>query len=144
MLFKPRFVYNNGGVVTITLTIAQRLWAPSEGGGIAGEDTSAAGVPESYVVRYDHTVDVIIRFTDAERVAVLNFIEWALKNKGTTFTFRFDADDAGTEYTMYLVSPKANDVVQPRRDNGAPWVWELGLTMRNSAGTRIHVPLVIA
>lgn len=141
MKWQPRIAYNNGGVVTINLSIPQRWWEPEEGVGMGDEDVSAAGVPISYVVRYDHAVNVTLRFTDAERASVMAWIEWAMRNRGTAFTFRLDQNDAATEYSVYLEAPKLEDRVRPSRDSSAPWVWELDVTLRSSTGTRIHASL---
>lgn len=135
----PRFSYNAGTI--LTLTYPQRFWEPEEGIGMGDEDVSASGVPESYWVRYDQACGVTIRFLDSERVAVMTMLEWMVKNKGTAWFYRFDAANAGTEYSVYLETPRVGDRIKPRRDTRAPWLWELDLLIRSSNGTRIHQAL---
>lgn len=139
MKWNPRIAYNYGAAVTINLTLSSSLYEPEEGaeGELADEDTSAAGIPESYVVRWDQCANVTLRFTDAEAVSVRTFLELAVKNKGTSFTFRLDQNDAATSYTCYLERPRAGERIKFRRVDDGPW-WEVDITIRSTNGTRIH------
>lgn len=139
MKWNPMISYDVGPT-ELTLSLAQRLWEPEEGVGYGDEDESAAGVIVSYVARYDYAVRVVLRFTDDERVSVMQFVEWALKNKGEAVLYRFDAADVASEFSVYVEHPRTGERARPTRDSRAPWVWELPLVLRSSNGTRIHVP----
>ena len=142
MRWQPRVVYNAPGV-TINFLLPQHFWEPEEGAGFGDEDISAGGVPLSYVVRYDQMVNVVLRWRETEHVAVMTWLEWCMKNKGIPFTFRLDQNDAATEYSMYLHSPKTGEMLRPRRPPNAPHTRELDMTLRTSNGARVHNALVI-
>jgi hypothetical protein len=141
MRYLPKIVYN---AVTLNFTVRPRFWEPEEGAGLGDEDVSAAGVPESYWVRWDQACKITLRFKDTERADVMAWLEWAMKNKGTPFTFRFDSADAGTEYSVYLESPKTGERCRPTRNQNAPWTWEVEVTIRSTNSTRINVPIPLS
>lgn len=138
MKFAPLITYDTPSVF-LPLTLSQKWWEPEEGVGFGDEDETDAGMPHSYVVRYDQRVGATLRFTDDERVAVMQFIEWAMKNRETSFLFRFDQNDAGTEFEVYLETPAPGEMVRPTRGT-AFWTWELPVMLRSVAGERFNVP----
>lgn len=139
MKWCPMISYDVGPTELI-FSLSQRLWEPEEGVGYGDEDESGAGIIVAYVARYDYAVRVVLRFTDDERIAVMTFIEWALKNKGEAILYRFDVDDINSEFAVYVEQPHVGERVRPTRDTDAPWVWEVPIMLRSSNGTRIHVP----
>lgn len=125
---------------TLLFTIQQRWWEPEEGVGFGDEDESDAGVPHSYVVRYDRAVRVVIRFTDDEYEDVMAAMKWIMEHKSEGFYYRFDQLDAATDFFVYLESPRLGERIRPTRDGSAPWTWTLSLLLRSTSGERIHVP----
>lgn len=122
MKFVPRIVYNG---ITINLTVPQEPWTPAALV-VGGSDKSAAGVPESFVVRTEELCEVKLRFTEAELPSVMAWLKWAQKNSGS-FTYRFDKNDIATEYTCYLESPAINAEIKPSR---AEFKRHFGITLK--------------
>jgi hypothetical protein len=133
MIYAPRFVYN--GAVELALTLSQKLWTYEEGSGMGGEDTSAAGVPESYIVRWDQLMNMTLRYTEAERGAVMEMLKWCVSNKGTAFSLFHDQTDV-TGVAVYLESPKTSERIKSDRESGSPWVLTTTITLRSPTSVR--------
>jgi hypothetical protein len=138
MIYQPKIVYAAGGGSTLNFSLSQKLWTYEEGAGMGGEDMSAAGVPVSYIVRWDQLLNVTLRFLESERAAVMDWLKWAQQNKSTSFSFYFDATDlAGAAYDVYLESPKVGERITMPREANSPWVMSTSVTLRQVTGVRI-------
>jgi hypothetical protein len=134
MIFQPKIVYNG---ITVILSLSQKLWTYEEGPGMGGEDVSAAGVPESYVVRWDNIINVTLRFLESERDAVMEWIKWAMSNKGSVSVFYFDSTDPDVaSYAVYMEKPKAGDRIAMPREQGSPWIMSTEVKLRTVSASR--------
>lgn len=138
MKFIPKIVYNNGSTVTLTLTQPQKLWRPYSKG-VGGTDRSASGVTESFLIRREYLVKLMLRFTEDEWASVDSWLSWAQDNAGSTFDFYFDKDDVATLYTVLLDKPSFEDgEIQPDRAD-AHRIYEIEVVLRNSENERFDV-----
>lgn len=135
MIFQPRIVYDVS--TEVIFTVPMKPWEYEEGAGLGGEDTSAAGVPESYTVRWDQFIKLTLRFTEAERAAVMDWLLWAVQHKGTPFSLFIDQTDV-TGIAVYLDSPTAKDRIQSPREQATPWIFTTQVTLRQVAGVRFN------
>lgn len=129
----PKVVYAGGTVLLFSLP--QRAWTPGSTV-VGGTDTSAAGVPETFVVRRDRTLDVRLRFREAEWPAVRAWLEWAQDTAGA-FDWYPDRDLA-TGHTCYLASPPAGEEIRPERSESFRGHWEIALRLRTADGSPIE------
>lgn len=121
------------GATTLTLTISQAPWTPSSTA-VGGSDTSAAGVPEGFVIRRDRALDLRIRFYESEWPAVRAWLEYA--QPGGAFTIQPEAAVA-TSYTCYLVSPALGEPIRPERGEHFG-TFDMGLSVRTTNGAPIE------
>lgn len=140
MKLRPRFSYGPGPTV-VNLSLPSRFWEYAEGANMGDEDKSAASIPVGYWVGWEYAIIFAIRFVDSEYAAVMTMLQWMLKNKSTAFTFRFDQDDATSEYSCYLEEPKLSERVTPKRDGTSPELFEQRMVLRSSNGTRFNYPI---
>jgi hypothetical protein len=135
--WKPRIEYNDGSAKTVTFsTMQKRLWQPGTFGE-GGSKRVASGVGEGFVIRFDGLMRVTLLFTEAERVAVLAWLRWAMSTM-QTFTFRFDAGDAATAVVCDLESPRMGERVDTPRDDN-PQYMQLEITLRRTDGLEFDV-----
>lgn len=136
--FSPRIVYN---AITLNLSLPLVPWGLTKrdhgGFGEAG-----SGVTASYLQRRDHLLTTTIRFTEDEYEAVLNWLDWAMENAGTSFVFRLNQLDAATEYDVFLVNPHIGEDVKPVRTPNYIGAWQLEITLRTSAGGRFITKII--
>jgi hypothetical protein len=137
MIFQPLVSYNGG--ILVAFSLPMKLWQYEEGPGMGGEDTTASGLPSSYVVRWDQAVKWTIRFTDAERTIVMEWLRWAMMNKNVAFDVYFDQAVLLSKYTVYLESPKVSERIRPTREEATPWVWTLDVMFRSVNSTRFDM-----
>lgn len=127
MKWIPKVVYREGAA-TLLLTLPQRLWTPVSTA-VGGTDVSAAGVPESFVIRRDQSLDARLLFREGEWPAVHAWLAWMQDTAGTC---RFFPDrDASTYRTCYLESPKVGEEIRPERGEH-PGTYEIGLRLRTT------------
>lgn len=144
MKFIPLITYDGPlGTTELAFSLPQKLWTPEEGIGFGDEDESAAGIIFAYVVRYEYCVRVILRFTDDERLEVMEALKWIIQNKDDAVLYRFDSDDIATEFSVYVDEPKVGERIRPMREEGDASVWSVPLLIRSSAAQRIHVPFFL-
>ncbi len=129
---RPRWVYNDGAAVDYSMLIAQREWRyGSKGEG--GSDVSAAGVPSAFVIRRDYLLHLGLRFHAYEWPNVERLVRHL--QEGGTATFYPDRDVSGTSHTVYSVSPKVGEEIEPIPDGQDPEVLELAITIRRTTST---------
>lgn len=126
MIIYPRIVYSGN---TVEPNAPLGLW---ESGFIqhGGARQADSGVGTGYTKRTDYLVDILMRCWESEIPAVSGWIEWAM-NLGT-FTFRFDKNNAASQYTCRLVTPRKNEVFTFRRSPDYPTLQEIQLTLSSS------------
>lgn len=125
MRWIPKVEYGNGPA-TLTLSLPQRLWTPVSTT-VGGTDVSAAGVPESFVIRRDQALDVRLVFREAEWPAVHAWLAWMQDTAGTC---RFYPDQHASQYRgCYLESPRVGEEIRPERGDH-PGIYEIGLRLR--------------
>lgn len=140
MRWIPKVIYNirNNDPATglvLALSLPQRLWTPASTA-VGGTDTSAAGIPESFVIRRDQMLDVRLPFWEGEWPAVHAWLTWMQDNAGSC---RFFPDRDGTLYhTCYLESPKMGEEVRPERGDH-PGIYEIGVRLRDTGGRAFDV-----
>jgi hypothetical protein len=137
MIFQPLVSYNGG--ILVAFTLPMKLWTYEEGAGMGGEDTTASGIPSSYVVRWDQATKWSLRFTDAERTAVMEWLKFSVMHKNMPFDVYFDQAVLSSRYTVYLESPKAAERIQATREDATPWVWTTDVTFRSVNSTRFSM-----
>lgn len=138
MDFRPRFTWGfDPDFETLDLDWPMRPWTPADGG-VGGSATAASGIPESYRIREDQIIRMELRVHEDELASFRTFLRWTRRH-GSTFTFRLDQDDAGTEFEAYLQAPRWEDSqeVQYRRDNEYPRVFIVELAVRRASGSVI-------
>jgi hypothetical protein len=139
-LWLPQITYNSGSVVTVNFTRPlKHLLVPSTFGE-GGSKRVASGAKEGFVIRWDGLVRVVFLFTEAERPAVLTWLRWAMST-GASFTFRFDAGDATTQYTVDLEEPNVGERVETPRDQD-PLYYQLTATLRRTDGNEFDVRML--
>ena len=137
--FRPWFQWGfPGDLSTLALEWPMRPWTPADGG-VGGSATAASGIPESYRIRVDRIVRMELRIMEEELPFFRAFLNWARRH-GSTFTVRLDQDDATTEFTAYLQSPRWEDQqeVEYTRDAEYPWLFIVPLAVRRSSGATIN------
>lgn len=134
---RPRVVYSS---TTFNFSIPSMLHTPvPETFGKARIATS--GSTETYVRNRFQLADVTLRFTEGELSDVYAWIAWCHANGMGTFTWRFDQDDAATQFTMYLHAPLPEGQWRPARDEGDKSVWTLPIMLRSNVDVLIDVPV---
>jgi len=123
-------VYNG---VTLDFTIPPTPPEPASNG-IGGSDESGSGLVAAFEIRRDQMVTMTLRFKESEAASVLAWLEYA--QRGNTFTFRMDKNDAASAHTCYLTSPKMGDKIQLKRDGTQIGLFTLDIELRDTTGTR--------
>lgn len=108
-------------------------------GGEGGAHVTASGVPESYVIREDYIAEINLRFLESEWPALRTQLQYA-RNTSTSFTYRFDQDDASSEYEVYLDAPVWPEKLAPRRDEQYRAAMRLTIRIRTEDGTAFDSP----
>lgn len=108
-------------------------WEPRSGG-VGGSAVSAAGVPESYVIRTDRIASLTLRVLEEELDAVLAELE-EIRASSEAFDFLFDQDDASTAHAVYLHAPVWPDEIRPTRDEEFPGAFRLQVELRTVDGS---------
>lgn len=103
-------------------------------GGVGGSAVSAAGVPESYVIREDRIVEVTLRVSEEELDAVLAEME-SIRATSEAFTFAFDQDEDATDHEVYLHAPVWPEEIRPDRDDEYPGAFRLTIALRTTDGS---------
>ncbi len=142
MKWCPKWVYGPDDTEFLH-SLPQMWWKPREGVALGEETEASDGSKIGYVIRYDKGVSVVMRIDESEYVDFMAMLEWVLRNKGTAIQFWFDQDDATTQYSVVVESPRAGSMVEPVRDGQAHWVFTLPMTLRSNDGTRIDVPTLL-
>lgn len=115
-VYRPRVVYN---ATTINFSISQKLWRYRDVGEGGFARISSTGIGESYEIRRDSIAIVTLRFTWAEwNTHVRPWLRYQQQNMGTSFTFRFDQDDAATQFTVYLLKPGEGEPIEFSHEEG--------------------------
>lgn len=139
--FSPKVIYSPG-VLTLTWSQSSGLWTPdsmSQGGG----SESAAGVPETYIIRRDGLLTWMLRFLETEWISTATFIQWCL-DSGSQGYFDFYPDQTKAQhYQCWLIKPKVGEKWGVQRVSGYQKAFELTLELRTRAvGTMFDVQLV--
>lgn len=108
-------------------------------GGVGGSAVSAAGIPESYVIRTDRIAKVRLRVLEEELEDVLLELE-AIRGASESFVFSFDQDDPATDYDVYLHSPVWPAEMTPTRDDGYRGLFRIELELRTVDGLGFLTP----
>lgn len=127
----PRIKY---GTQTLDLSLPQKPWTLSPVG-VGGYRVSAAGVPNSYLLRRDQRVEVELRATDAELPDVFGWIAFAQSPPFVT-QFQFDQSNPATNYYVYLDSPVLGEEAMITREDTVNVV---SLMLRTADGSRFNV-----
>jgi hypothetical protein len=117
----------------LNLTLPMRPWE-LRSGGVGGWEISAAGVPESFVIRVDRLADLTLRVLETELEDVIAELE-AIRAASEPFYFAFDQDDSMTEYFVYLHAPVWPEEIAPDRDDEYVGLFLLRLTLRTVDGS---------
>ena len=129
--FRPRWVYNDGSAVDYTMSLPQRPWGHGSQA-LGGSMVSAAGTPESYEIRRDYLMDLVLRFPESEWTNVERLVRH-LQRSGSA-TWYPDQGDAGTSHTVYGVSPAMGEPIRPSRTDDIGTL-ELAITIRRTTST---------
>lgn len=132
MKWIPKVIYNG---VTVTLSLPQRPWTPGSTA-VGGTDTSAGGVPESFVIRRDQTLDVRLQLWEREWPAVHAWLSWMQGTAGSCQFFPHREDTLN--HTCYLDTPKVGEEIRPERGD-FPGTYEIGLRLRDTGGRAFDV-----
>lgn len=139
--FSPKIQYG-AGPTTLLFTQSQGSWTPErviQG----GSSESAAGIPETFVIRKDSLLKTVLIFKESEYATVVAWLDWVMDNGSAGFfTFWPDQNVPGTSYSAWLIEPKP----------GAPWgitrhrthlgMLQLDVTLRvRTANTLFNIPL---
>jgi hypothetical protein len=132
MKWVPKISYGSGPTV-LTLTYPVKIWTPRVQS-VGGRAVSDAGVPESYVIRRDQLLDLSLRFTETEWVAIDTWLAFA--QGAQAFDFWLDNTDNTTKYTVYLDKPEpGNGEIAPTRETFIGCFY-IPITLRTTAGGR--------
>lgn len=129
--FRPAFRREYADELALSLPLLP--WQPRSGG-IGGSAVSAAGVPESYVIRTDRIVSVTLRVLEEELDAVLAKLE-EIRASSEAFGFAFDQDDVATDYDVYLHAPVWPDEIDAPRDPEFLGVHRITIELRTTDGS---------
>jgi hypothetical protein len=132
--WQPKIVYG-GGPTTVNMLFGMRPYAP-QSKSIGGYGVASGGATASYTQRRDQLMSATLRFFASEWAAIATWLEWAQDNAGTPFTFWLDQNDGATAYTVYLDAPHNTQDIRPTRSVEYLDMFEIGITLRSSAGTR--------
>lgn len=120
---KLRYPATSGTVLTLSRPI-QKRWTPGRIS-YGGQDMSASGVPEVFIVNKFHTLAIDVRVAPSEWAGMQAFLDW-WDNNAAAFDL-FPRKDEGTFYPCYLVDPATGSEPDYRDD---PYVSGYILTMR--------------
>jgi hypothetical protein len=119
-----------GGAGDFTTKLPARAWQPADET-VGGVRLAASGVPATYVVRRDATLEVTLRIEEAEWAALLALV--AFGQSGEVITWFPDANEAES-FAVYLHAPAPGQRWAPTRDADFPQVFQVALTLRGAAG----------
>lgn len=94
MQFIPKVVYG-AGPTTYSFLHPQKLWTPAARS-VGGSNVSDSGVPESFILRRDQLVKLVLRFSEAEWADVDAWLTFA--QTGASFDFYFDKNVVGNSF----------------------------------------------
>jgi hypothetical protein len=101
--------------------------------GVGSTAVSAAGIPETYVVRRDRVARVTLRLDEDELEAVIAYLEdW--RDSGEAREFAFDQTEDSTEFEVYLDAPQWPEAIEPQRQAGYLPLFEIALELRTEDG----------
>lgn len=126
----PRVIYGPGNT-TILFKLPQKPWSPISHG-IGGADISAAGVPAAWEQRREQRVKVNLMFFESEWTALESWLKYA--QKGNSFSWAFNPNDATSVYICYLTKPLMNEAIEPTRSADFIGVYTLELELRSTTG----------
>jgi hypothetical protein len=108
-----------------------------------GQDESAAGIPEAFVIRRDQILSVRLRFWESEWLALEEMVAYL---QDTASPLRFHARRSMPGDMCYLVSPKVGDRFAPSRGD-KPGTHEVTIQLRKVDGSRWNLsyfsPMVV-
>lgn len=126
---RPRFVFAG---TDITLSLPPHPWEHGLRAAGAGRMTSAAGVPSSWVTRWEYPFALVLRFEEGEWPSVRSMLMHGMQ--GQTITFYPDAISP-IGYVCYLEEPEAGDTVVP--DRGEAGELQLRIELRRTSSAPI-------
>lgn len=123
----------------LTLELPQEPWSYAVGGE-GGSATAASGIPEAYSIREDEILLLRMRVLESELLAFKSFLRWA-RVSGEPFTIRLDADEASTEFSVYLHSQRWQDAKEVTfdRDTESRTVFVFPVAIRTELGGAFNV-----
>lgn len=127
---RPRFVYNDGSAVDLTLTYPMRPWDFGSRA-LGGSDVAASGIPASFEIRRDYLLHLTLRLTEAEWDDVERLVRHLQRNGSATF---YPDQGVGTNHTVYGESPAMGEEIRPRRSS-EPSILELDVSVRRTTQT---------
>ena len=142
-MFAPRIVTNSGvagAAVTWNASVSMPERWMYRSKGVGGTARFGPFSQESFQRYRDELVDVVIVFTEAEWTLLRPHLIWA-QISAQPFMFRFDKNDAATEYSVYLESPAMGDEIKPDKVEGTVFAFQLALTLRSADGTPFDVKI---
>jgi hypothetical protein len=99
-----------------------------------GHAVSAAGLPASFVVRTQETLDLVLRVKESEWSDCRAFLRAGMAGVEITMTV---ADNPPVD--VYFVTPVAGEAYQTDRDPSFPRVLDVAITVRASDGGDIDL-----
>lgn len=124
---------------TFTLPYSQRPWEYTSEQ-VGGGDISAGRVPVVYEVRRDRGAVLRPRFTEADWPDVRAWLE-ACQGGAESCTVRLDAGDAGTEHTVYVIRPGADERIPRPLRGDYPGELETEVAVITTDGSAIDDPV---
>jgi hypothetical protein len=131
---RPRFTFTDGaGAVDFTLAHPSKPWVPGTVG-VGDSDVSAAGVPAHFEVRRDATLQVSLRFPEAQWPVVRRMVVHGQRSGTIRY---YPRSGEGDFFDVYLLSPAMGEQASP--SPGASFgTWEFQVTFRHIVGTVIE------
>ena len=102
--FRPRIVYGSGPT-TLNLKLPLPPWEIETHIAGGSDYAEGSGIGAAIVIAHTEIAALRLQRWESERAAVALWLRWAQANMHQTFAFRFDQNDAATEYDVYLHSP---------------------------------------
>jgi hypothetical protein len=127
----PRFVV---GDIDYTFALPMRPPTPRKAA-IGGSETSATGVPASYVVRRDYLLAVPLRFEEEDWGDVEYLID-TMQDHAVEIEFFPDAEEVADSYFCWLESPGMGEAWEPSRSDelGGGRGYEVTVVLRSVLG----------
>lgn len=126
----PRFVYNPGVEVDVTLELPVGIWRHSTPT-VGGDIDSDAGHPASFIVRRSYSLIVPVRFFESEWTTVRELIEYG--QTGGVITWYPDAEELDS-FDVYLEAPMVGDDITGAIDGEYPRALSQAITIRRVDG----------